>query len=146
LFLFCSNLAFNPRPRKPFPRALLAAACSALVLAGAAQASAPLRQASVNGFWQPPSGGRIEIAPCGDALCGHIRDDGIDGGQPAHTGHLLLKRLRYEGGLTWADGLIHNPRDRRTYRAKLRLLSGNQLKLTGCAWIFCGSQVWTRIE
>ena len=109
-------------------------------------ASAALHVAAIYGFWRTPDGGRIEIHPCGDMLCGHIRDDGIDDGKPTHAGHLLLQALHYQGALTWAGGTVLNPRDNRAYRAKLRLMNGNQLKLTGCAWIFCGSQVWTRIE
>jgi uncharacterized protein (DUF2147 family) len=109
------------------------------------QAAAPGLE-SVQGFWRPPDGGRIEIHACGDLLCAHVRDDGVDNGKPTYDGHLLLERLQYQGGLFWAHGLVHDPSDHRTYEAKLRLLNGNRLKLTGCAWIFCGSQVWTRIE
>ena len=105
----------------------------------------PIDAASVHGFWRPPDEGRIEIRQCGDLLCGYVRDDG-QGEQELHPGHVLLKDLRYQGALTWTGGVIHNPRDNRTYRAKLRLVTRNQLKLTGCAWIFCGSQTWTRIE
>ena len=116
------------------------------MIPAAALAAAPLGVESVQGFWRPPDGGRIEIRPCGQLLCAHVRDDGVDNGKPTYAGHLLLERLEYQGSLTWAHGLIHNPSDSRTYQAKLRLLNGNRLKLTGCAWIFCGSQVWTRIE
>ena len=117
-----------------------------ILATGLAQALAtPLDAASVHGFWRPPDEGRIEIQECGDRLCAYVRDDGL--GEPeVHPGHVLLKDLRYRGALTWTDGMIHNPRDNRTYQAKLRMLTRNQLKLTGCAWIFCGSQMWTRIE
>jgi len=107
--------------------------------------AAPLGAASVHGFWRPPNEGRIEIKDCGDLLCGYVRDDG-QGEPEIHPGHVLLKDLRYQGDLTWTEDTIHNPRDNRIYRAKLRLVNRNQLKLTGCAWIFCGSQTWTRIE
>ncbi len=100
----------------------------------------------MRGFWQPPEGGRIEIHDCDGHLCGHIREDGADNGKPTYDGHLLLDHLTYQGALTWTEGLIHDPEDNRTYQAKLQLLNGNKLKLIGCLWIFCGSQVWTRIE
>jgi uncharacterized protein (DUF2147 family) len=117
-----------------------------ILATGLAQALAtPLDAASVHGFWRPPDEGRIEIQECGDRLCAYVRDDG-QGEPEVHPGHVLLKDLRYRGALTWTDGMIHNPRDNRTYQAKLRLLTRNQLKITGCAWIFCGSQMWTRIE
>ncbi|MGE0668882.1 MAG: DUF2147 domain-containing protein [Sphingomonadales bacterium] len=118
------------------------------MLAAALLSAAPARAldaSSVYGFWQPPDGGRIQIQPCDDRLCGYVRDDG-DKNPEVHPGHLLLKHLEYQGALTWSDGQIHNPRDNRVYGAKLRLIDTNQLKLTGCLWIFCGSQTWTRIE
>jgi uncharacterized protein (DUF2147 family) len=121
-------------------------AAAAAPFLGIAQASPPpLEAASINGFWRPPPGGRIEIMPCGERLCGYVRDDG-DGEPEIHPGHMLLVEMEYQGNMTWAHGKIHNPRDNRIYDGKLRLLNGNRLKLTGCLWIFCGSQIWTRIE
>ena len=138
MFLFCSKLPAIRPLGKLFRRGLTFA--PAMILAtGLAQALAtPLDAASVHGFWRPPDEGRIEIQECGDRLCAYVRDDG-QGEPEVHPGHVLLKDLRYRGALTWTDGMIHNPRDNRTYQAKLRLLTRNQLKLTGCAWIFCGS-------
>lgn len=66
-------------------------------------------------------------------------------GEPTYDGHLLLEKFRY-GGLSWEDGKIHDPRAGRSDKSKLRLLDENRLKVRGCLWIFCGSQVWTRIE
>ena len=145
MFLFCSNLAAIRSPGKLFHRGLTIAAAIVLATSLTQALAEPLDAASVYGFWRPPDEGRIEIKECGDRLCGYVRDDG-EGEAEIHPGHVLLKELRYKGALTWTDGTIHNPRDNRTYRAKLRLVNRNQLKLTGCAWIFCGSQTWTRIE
>ncbi|MEN3951506.1 DUF2147 domain-containing protein [Iodidimonas sp. SYSU 1G8] len=123
------------------PRWLILALVLAPFSAGADDAGA------IHGFWSSPEGGRIEIRPCGEALCGHIRDDGTAlPGEPTYDGHLLLENFRYIGGLSWEDGTIHDPRAGRSYRSKLNLLDEKQLKVRGCVWIFCGSQVWTRIE
>ena len=130
---------------KTFRRARPIVAAIVLATVGGHAQAASLDAASVHGFWRPPDGGRVEIETCGETLCGYVRDDG-DGPPEVHPGHLLLRELRYQGALTWTGGTIHNPRDDRTYRAKLRQLARNRLKLTGCAWIFCGSQTWTRIE
>jgi len=145
LFLFCSKLASIRSLGKPFHRGTTIAFAAFLATSLAPALAAPLDAASVHGFWRPPDGGRIQIQQCGDRLCGYVRDDG-EGEPELHPGHVLLRQLEHQGALTWTGGTIHNPRDNRTYRAKLRLVNRNQLKLTGCAWIFCGSQEWTRIE
>jgi uncharacterized protein (DUF2147 family) len=148
LFSVCSKLTIRAGRRKAILRRgcqiALAAVAGALTAPGAAGAR---EEAAINGYWAPPDGGRIEIAPCGGRLCGHVRDDGDPAPEePQFIGHLLLHGFVYEGDGTWRDGRIHNPRDRRSYRSKLRLLDENRLKVSGCVWIFCGSQVWTRIE
>jgi len=145
LFLFCSKLLAIRSLGKLFRRGLTIAPTVVLATGLAQALAAPLDAASIHGFWRPPDEGRIEIRACGDLLCGYVRDDG-QGEPELHPGHVLLINLRYQGALNWTGGTIHNPRDDRTYRAKLRLVNRNQLKLTGCAWIFCGSQTWTRIE
>lgn len=145
MFLFCSKVATIRPLGKSFRRGLTIAAAALLPINLSQAVTEPLDAASVYGFWRPPDEGRIEIQECGDRLCAYVRDDG-HGEAEIHPGHVLLKDLRYQGALSWTGGTIHNPRDNRTYRAKLRLVTRNQLKLTGCAWIFCGSQTWTRIE
>lgn len=118
-----------------------------LVLVPVSAGSGAVDHAAIHGFWSPPEGGRVEIRPCGDALCGHVRDGGTaPPGESTYDGHLLLEKFRYGGGLSWDDGKIHDPRAGRSYKSKLRLLDENRLKVRGCLWIFCGSQVWTRIE
>jgi len=44
----------------------------------------------------------------------------------------------------WKSGRIYNPEDGKTFRAKLRLLSKNELRVTGCLGPLCRSQIWTR--
>ena len=45
---------------------------------------------------------------------------------------------------TWQNGRIYNPEDGKTFRANLRLLSADELQVTGCIGPFCRSQIWTR--
>ena len=46
----------------------------------------------------------------------------------------------------WRNGHLYNPDDGKTFRAYLRLLSPNELRVTGCLGPFCRSQIWTRIS
>ena len=121
-----------------------AAAFAFFVLIAAAPAMA-FEETGVHGFWQPPDGGRIEITNCGDKLCGFIRPDKSASDQN-HSGFMLLQDFTYKGDQKWRDGNIHNPEDGNSYSSTLRLLSVNELRVKGCLLIFCGSQVWTRID
>ena len=97
----------------------------------------------IHGYWSPPEGGRVEITSCGDKLCGFIRPN--DGDQ-TFAGFMLLEDFKYKGDDRWKGGTIHNPEDGNSYSSTLKLISVDELRVRGCLLIFCGSQVWTRIE
>lgn len=124
------------------------------LLALAAPASA-----AVEGRWRTPAGATVEVAPCGQALCGTIvqAPPAANGAVPRDmrnpdpalrnrpiVGVRLLSGFRREGE-RWTGGRIYNPQDGRTYRSDLRL-EGNELKVRGCVLVACRTQTWTRVR
>ena len=117
-------------------------------LSGAeAAASAP-----IEGYWKNPIGSAIiEIAPCGNVLCGKVvwasaRGQREVAGNTSHVvGTTVLTGLR-PAGSRWT-GRLYIPDDNIHVSARLQLLGQRQLKLTGCALAFlCRSQIWTRVD
>ena len=130
------------------------------VLAAALAAATPTWAASpAEGLWRTPTrGGLVEIAACGDALCGRLfTSDGIradpglkdtENRDPALRGRTLkdLPMLQgFTGGPTeWKGGKVYNPEDGGTYKGTIKLTAPDRLKLTGCiVFPLCKSQVWT---
>ena len=138
-------------------RILLAAALAA-GLAGPALADP-------KGIWLTPGGkSHVEIAPCGDKLCGRIvwlKEPNNEQGQPKRDAENEDESLRArpilglplltdfpqepEDGV-WDDGEIYNPEDGKTYSSELEMNDKDTLKVSGCVWIFCQSQIWKRVK
>jgi len=136
---------------------------SALIAAAALGALAtPAFAADVAGLWQTPTnGGQVEIAHCGNSLCGklvtsdHIRanpaqkdaknKDKAQQGRPLKNLQMLYD---FTGGPTkWTGGKVYNPDDGGTYSGTIELISDNELKLKGCIVApFCKTQKWTRLK
>jgi sterol desaturase/sphingolipid hydroxylase (fatty acid hydroxylase superfamily)/uncharacterized protein (DUF2147 family) len=157
----------RPGPRAGFPHAdrtvrnfpvagvpIAALLLAAALMAGAARAdnrpeiSAPDPQA-LAGLWASEGhGAHIRLAACADdpdALCGDL--------VWAWDGALLANRLdgpklsgfRWDGG-AWAGGKLFNPEDERVYRGSIAPQADGSLKFRGCAFVFCDSQIWRRVE
>ena len=116
----------------------------------AASAAAP--SASPVGTWLTESGhGVVEIAKCGDALCGRIVGIDREPGSPMPTdvngrpqcGLTIISNQRPETDGTWR-GEVRDPRDGATYQAKLWVDGSGNLRLRGFIGIpLLGStQVW----
>jgi uncharacterized protein (DUF2147 family) len=134
--------------------ALMAAAMT--LVAGSAFA------ADVTGLWATPgNGGQVEIAHCGNSLCGklvtsdHIKADPArkdaknkDEAQRGRPLKNLQMLYDFTGGPTkWTGGKVYNPEDGGTYSGTIELLSANELKLKGCIVApLCKTQKWTRIR
>jgi len=125
-----------------------AATFALLALTGAeAQPRAP-----IEGYWKNPIGSAIiQIAPCGNVLCGKVMWASARGRREVsqNTSHVVgttvLTGVRPSGG-RWT-GKLYIPDDNIHVSARLQLLGGRQLKLTGCAFaFFCRSQIWTRVD
>ena len=124
-----------------------------LILVAAVVPAVASAQAPVEGLWKNPSGTAIiAVAPCGGLLCGKVAWASARGQQevskntPKVVGTTVLTDLkanrdRWMGSLYIPDDNIH-------VSARLQLLNGRQLKLTGCAFagLFCRSQIWTRAD
>jgi len=126
----------------------------ALVLAASAAAAAP---APITGHWLTEGGKAVvEVAPCGQQLCGRIvRVLKYTPGKP-HTDvqnpDASLRNRPVEGltiltgfvpgGDRWR-GRIYDPESGRTYRSEL-IAAGNTLQVKGCIAIFCRTQTWAR--
>jgi len=122
----------------------------------------PAFAADVTGLWQTPTnGGQVEIARCGNSLCGklvssnHIRENPAlkdvknkDESQRVRTLKNLQMLYDFTGGpAKWTGGKVYNPDDGGTYSGTIELISENQLKLKGCIVApFCKTQVWTRLR
>lgn len=122
----------------------------------------PALAADATGLWQTPTnGGQVEIARCGNSLCGklvssnHIRENPAlkdvknkDESQRVRTLKNLQMLYDFTGGpAKWTGGKVYNPDDGGTYSGTIELIGENQLKLKGCIVApFCKTQVWTRLR
>jgi uncharacterized protein (DUF2147 family) len=127
-----------------------------LALAALAHA-APAWAFNVAGVWEVEDGdAHVKIWPCGESLCGDIvwlkqprLDASNENPRLRHRplmGVELLEGFRRTAENRWEGGRIYNPRDGQTYRVDVELLSDDSLKVRGCQLVFCGEEVWRRVE
>lgn len=108
-------------------------------------------QAPIEGRWINPTHSVIvDIAQCGDAMCGTVqwataqaKQDAAKG-TPTLVGTQLLTELQQKGD-TW-EGKLFVPDQNLRLEAKLQPEGDQQLKISGCAvgGLICDSQLWTR--
>jgi uncharacterized protein (DUF2147 family) len=151
--------------QRQLPVAALAfvACSSSLVLA---QTGAPPNQtAGFAGIWLDDTAeGAIEIAPCGERLCGRIvwlknpndKATGrplMDGYNPETTkrkrpicGLPVIGDLKRQTSGAWDAGWIYDPKEGKSYDLELKLRSPDRLVVTGYLGtkFFSESFVWTR--
>lgn len=116
------------------------------------------------GVWLDDTGdGAVEIASCGDRLCGWIvwlkqpTDKGgrplTDGYNPESTqrsrpicGLPVIGDLRRQSNGTWDDGWIYDPKEGKSYDVELRTAGLDRLKVTGYLGTKFLSEtfIWTR--
>lgn len=122
----------------------------------------PAFAADVTGLWATPTnGGQVEIARCGNSLCGKLvtsnqiktnaalKDErNKDAAQRARTLKGLQMLYNFTGGpAKWTGGTVYNPDDGGTYSGMIEMVSDNQLKLKGCVVApLCKTQVWNRVR
>lgn len=126
---------------------------------------------AILGIWNnQEKDAQIEIYKCGEKFCGRIvwlkepnYPEGSDEGLPGtprvdHNnpepelrktpviGLQILNNLAFAGGNSWQDGKIYDPRNGKTYRAGINLISDNKLNLRGFIGISLigRTAVWTR--
>lgn len=131
-------------------RVMFAALAAWSLLSGPA-AAGPADE--VLGLWLTQSGnGVVEIARCGESLCGRIvggrgeRFDVRNRDRALRTrelmGLVILSGFR-ETSEGWSGGRIYNPEDGGAYRSELAPGRGGTLRVTGCVGPICRTQVWT---
>jgi sterol desaturase/sphingolipid hydroxylase (fatty acid hydroxylase superfamily)/uncharacterized protein (DUF2147 family) len=105
--------------------------------------------AAVSGDWGTQGmGAVVRLGPCAETpekLCGRMIwswDPGV--AERSGEGPML-------GGLVWTgarfeEGWLANPEDGKTYRGAITPGAAGELRLTGCAFVFCRSEIWRRVE
>ena len=100
------------------------------------------RSSSVNGGYS----GLIQIAPCGDAICGVLVKSFDANGKEVpyeRDGRYIIWDTENKGGGVYR-GRVFSPEHGRSYASKL-VLSGNRLSVSGCIAIVCREgAVWAR--
>jgi len=129
-----------------------AVALTTLFVAASAVAQ-PRATTPVEGYWKNPIGSAIiQIAPCGDTLCGKVVWASARGQREVAkntsnvVGTTVLTNLKYARG-HWA-GSLYVPDDNIHVSAKLQLIGDGRMKLTGCGLmgLICRTQIWTRAD
>lgn len=142
--------------RRPY-RALLATALVAMLALPAMSQTKPGRD-PVTGTWLTHTGSlEVEIAPCGEALCGTvvkvIANRSMSGpgemkpvdAKPVLGMKILIDFKSSDGG-EWS-GQIYNREDGKTYSCNIKLEAANQLVLRSYVGLplFGKTLVWTRV-
>ncbi|HJV63726.1 MAG TPA: DUF2147 domain-containing protein [Albitalea sp.] len=79
-----------------------------------------------------------------DAVCEECRDERK--GKPL-VGLTILRNLRHGDGEWWEGGDVTDPKNGKTYRAKVRVTEGGkQLQMRGYIGPFYRTQTWLRVE
>jgi uncharacterized protein (DUF2147 family) len=130
-------------------RIMSLAVAALLALAGAAFAADPLE-----GTWQTAKDdngnyGHVEVAPCGDRLCGVlIRSFNASGAQieSDNVGKNIVWDMLAQGGGKYARGKVWSPDRDKTYNSRI-LLSGDTLTVKGCVLGICrDGGTWMRVN
>jgi uncharacterized protein (DUF2147 family) len=143
-------------------KSLLASVLAALLFATSAEAQSP----TPVGVWLHANHRvQVEIAPCGDRLCGKIvwfkwpndlqglplldlkNPDPALRARPL-LGLTILYGLRRAGEGTWEDGYVYNPEDGATYRARMSIQADGSLRVRAYVLspLFGETLIWTRVR
>ena len=133
------------------------------VVSGAISASAQTVDKALGVWADEDRKSNIEIAPCGNALCGHIvwlKEPLNENGQPKTDvnnpnagernrpimGMRIIKDLQPHEGNKQLKGLVYNAEDGKVYDFYLTPKE-TTMEVEGCFALFlCGSQTWSRVR
>jgi uncharacterized protein (DUF2147 family) len=168
------KLFLNPNP--PFKRSILSTLIYALIIYSlftAGVLAQHVESDSMLGSWNNEEhDASIEIYRCGEKYCGRItwikeptyptNDKNRKDGQPRTDdnnpdpklrnrpiiGLTIMKDFIYAGKNIWEGGTVYDPKNGKTYKGKMTLISHNQMKLRGFVIfsLFGRTTVWTRID
>ena len=109
----------------------------------------------VEGLWKTKADdngnfGQVEIAPCGDKLCGILVKAYDSTGaetESENIGKQIVWDMVANGDGTYGNGKVWAPDRDKTYNAKMAL-SGDMLAVSGCVLggMICRASDWTRMK
>lgn len=92
--------------------------------------------------------GLIEVAPCGNALCGTLVKSYDETGkemQSDNIGRHIISETVPTGGGEY-KGKVYSPDRDKTYKSRLQL-QGDRLKVSGCVLFICrDGGTWQKVE
>lgn len=105
------------------------------------------------GTWKTESSGNgyihVLVEYCENKLCGTIDSAFGKEGKSApgyeHIGKRMIWNMQPKSAASWGSGRIRDPTENKTYKSKMSV-SGDVLTVSGCVFLFCKSQKWTRIR
>lgn len=125
----------------------------ALSLALLITSAAPVFAEPLLGMWQTArddngNSGIIEVAACGEALCGTLVQSFDANGNPMETANIgrqiISETVGGEGGAY--RGKVWSPDRDKTYNSRLQL-NGDTLSVSGCVLGICrDGGTWTRVQ
>jgi uncharacterized protein (DUF2147 family) len=126
------------------------------VVCGCDAAPAAAEAIAPNGLWLSASGNlQIELAPCGQALCGKVTKVLVNrtmAGAPLDDAHSplgmeILIDMKPTGNGAFR-GSIYNRDNGKTYDCEIRSLSADRLKVRAYKLLpmFGKTQIWTRVH
>lgn len=126
------------------PTTLAAAALAAML-------ALPALADPVHGRWRtaPDDNGYtgiVEIAACGDRVCGTLIEAYDGGGQAVSSpniGRRIVWDMEPRGSGRYRNGQVWAPDRDRTYNARMEL-QGDRLSVSGCVLMICRDAIWTR--
>jgi uncharacterized protein (DUF2147 family) len=92
--------------------------------------------------------GVIEMAACGNRICGTLVQGFNGAGQPVsspNVGRQIVWDMEPRGNGQYRNGQIWAPDRDRTYSSRMEM-RGEQLGVSGCVLMICREQVWTRVR
>ena len=119
-----------------------------------------LARTDVLGVWKAHGDAIVDIAPCGDSVCGELvwfieleTADGpiLDKENPDEDLRSReLKGIQLVYGFVekrkgWRKGRIYDPESGKTYKSKLTRLSAREMKVEGCVGPICKEFIWTKL-
>lgn len=124
-----------------------------LCAAALAALAAPAAADPVYGRWRtaPDDNGNtgiIEMAACGNRICGTLIQAMDAQGQPMaspNVGRLIVWDMEPAGNGQYRNGQVWAPDRNRTYNSRMEL-RGDRLGVSGCVLMFCREAVWTRVR
>jgi len=87
----------------------------------------------------------VDIQPCGEELCGTIAE--VHNSENTDlVGTEMIKGMRQKSESSYSKGKIYAPDTEKWYNSNMKIEEAGKLKVAGCVFVICRSQVWTRAE